>query len=1303
MKVLLYAVTGIEILLLIGMSFALSYSLKESLGEEKPAGSNSKDTNPALASLLHFIGRMLFSENRLVSALTANDLTAGSYTCPQTLANESCQPMPASECASKCAVPCIPQSIDKVPQCRGVCVSNEGFCAPNAPQALCTGAWIQDSLPNIPQCREGCCLLGGQAALITEQRCTVLASSLGIQKVFRPEVRDLESCFGLAQQNVEGACVYSAGSENFCKFTNKNTCEQTIHGSFFENTLCSHPALNTLCERQKITGCVEGKDEVYWFDSCGNKENIYGLPKEKSWNTGLVLPKTKSCTIGVDGRKNCGNCNFLEGSVCGRAKTGNEVSIGDFVCKDLSCTDEKGKKRENLESWCAYQGAIGVDSIKNRATDTPGSRHFRETCVRGEIEQEPCADYRNEICVESKNTVIGGAFSTASCRLNLWQLCHSYNLEEDKQKGIQKCTLNPDCFVKKVNIAEKFSFQVCAPKYPPGFLLNENGRGEGAEAFCGLATQTCTYVKIKELGGKKEINKNCLTNEFSEQMNDFCISLGDCGGKVNYEGTYTKNFALENARPVTENYLSVLRSYATPVPGKVANPGPPGFFQSLGIPNDLGEPGLLRAGSEGALKIGSTASTLLGLGGLAVSGLFALGIVSGAEVTLILGPGVPLFAALPANFAAGVGAAGGALSGAAIGLALTSFLIAWTGIGPGLDSGTTYALLAAGAVGGALIGFAVATKMLTGVGLKAALSSCTTGVGCIVGIVILVIVILIIVIFKLLGIGDVTTIKVKYECKPWQAPLGGAECEKCGKDGFPCSAYACHSLGQTCESINENTNEASCIDIGKNDTTSPRITPYYGALPFQYTYTNVSEKGFTIQGPLGCLQPYSQLLYGVSLDEPGKCRVASEHTDSFEKMPDDFGVSSLYRHNHTVLYTVPSLESLGISSRLPNASIREALYVRCQDKKGNVNAQEYAIQFCIGKGFDVTPPVITAKRPVQSVFAWNATEANITLYTNEPAECKWDTVDQAYASMTHTLSCANYQEEPSIYGWSCTGIFPIARNLSTSFVRCKDQPWLANKTAYLFTINGIHVNFQDTVDQNEIQKINLLTGGKGNITNMTLYETEFTSMLVKGMNKTQSRNTALESYNFSIQRSATALHIDSILPNGTITFGNAPATVKLEARTSGGVNGKATCSYRISARYLALGGDTFIPPSQTTHTADLLLFNGTHEVTIACIDAGGNSAEKTSRFTVILDTQAPLVTRTYARAGILTVITNEPATCSAMSTNECAVAFTNGTLLTGSELVHTLPLTPQQKYYITCKDRFGWSPGSLCNVIVTSV
>ena len=399
---LISSLTILQIILLISMSFSFAWILKET---SLAFGTNEESSSKILLNNVNFredIGLLynklinfIWNEKTLVSAQTISYLQNGVWTCPITKNGSVCEEIVASRCNSQCNTTCLPTARNLADECRlGTCYdSKEGSCALQSPKKVCQnneGMWYDSPFGDIPQCKLGCCILGGQAGLKTELQCSRESALLGVNKLFRTDIRDELSCISLSKNNVEGACIYGIdeNGRNQCKFATQNECIN-MRGNFREGMLCSNPVLNTSCEKQKTTACVEGKDEVYWIDSCGNKENIYSASKGQSWTGGFVQSKNSSCILSggtnlLKNAKTCGNCNYLLGSVCGKAKSG-EVSIGDFVCKDLNCIDENGNKRQNGESWCSYQGSVGLDG--NRGTDTVGSRDYRETCIRGEIIQ----------------------------------------------------------------------------------------------------------------------------------------------------------------------------------------------------------------------------------------------------------------------------------------------------------------------------------------------------------------------------------------------------------------------------------------------------------------------------------------------------------------------------------------------------------------------------------------------------------------------------------------------------------------------------------------------------------------------------------------------------------------------------------------------------------------------------------------------------------------------------------------------------------------------------------------------------
>ncbi|MDP1695838.1 MAG: hypothetical protein Q8L29_02925, partial [archaeon] len=904
-----------------------------------------------------------FSDNNIVSAIDSGDLEPA-YTCIKSKEGKICQEYKASECNNKCDGDCIPAQRNEVDSCRlGTCFDKvEGTCQAETPRGICEefgGQWFDDPYGNIPECETACCLLGNQTAFTTSKQCDRKSELLGVTGKFDDSVQNELSCLALANQMEEGACVSPPeieGGKNKCIFTKKDECIGGLGGTFYSGYLCSNPELNTDCIRQSTTNCVEGKDEVYWFDSCGNRENVYENDMTKSWNNGIILNSANSCNIfsqdnNLANQKTCGNCIYLLGSKCGE-KTSDEYldSAQNVVCRDLSCIDEEGNRRELGESWCAYQSSIGTDVDKKdyplRATDVVGSRHFRKICIDGQVQTEPCADYRGEICVEANvNITEKISFSSSACKINRWQDCLLYNKDvKTKGKGIEasmkardaNCTANTDCFLKKVNVDEEFQFDVCVPSYPVGFEMKNYAKV--AEDICSYGSQKCTVIYIKDIDGWNCIgNCDCESAKFTTEMNDLCMSLGDCGAEVNIAGDITYNYKVKGAPKLVKNkkYNELLLSYATPVPGKFALPGnlTNSFLLGALTPVQVdGNPtipqnspyemaataiGAISGGLGGGVtmmanyfargdniinmfkqgvvyNVGSTYSqTMTGFTDdlakfngiweaqpqffvkgnsfyMGVKTTFPTGETYSLADVVNGGENIPADLIIPQEFK-GMAVDSGYFSLDAGGNIATDngflqldptktneFLQGTVSSSAGkipviTDAQTGQVIIdpqaaasklntfttAMNAIGVAAAVFSLAMAIF-GPGPKLMGSIIQSGIGLILAILPLVgitlgpfgaiISILVMIVFKLMGIGDTKEVIVSFTCQPWQAPVGGDNCEKCGEEEFPCSKYACQSLGQTCEFINEGSDNELCIDTNPNDVTASKITPWDGLL-----------------------------------------------------------------------------------------------------------------------------------------------------------------------------------------------------------------------------------------------------------------------------------------------------------------------------------------------------------------------------------------------------------------------------------------------------------------------------------------
>ncbi|MBU2576786.1 MAG: hypothetical protein KKF50_03620 [Nanoarchaeota archaeon] len=434
-------------------------------------------------------------------------------------------------------------------------------------KTACDVDWVKNPTCDLPAAQRGCCVLGEETIYETEGQCWVdtVERALGPNSEVDWRAVDRQTCFGIAEYQSRGACVTD---NQGCTFVTESECWEQ-GGQFSTNYLCTSPSLNTSCEMTGETSCVEGRDGVYFVDSCGNIANIYDSSKLNDpdyWSQ--VIRVESSCGFGdVDGNANstsCGNCDRFAGGMCRSAIENNfDVNSGNFYCKDLSCY-YNGTTYDNGESWCDYDGVIG------NGLDPAGSRHWRYTCNYGEIQIDACDDYRNDICVQNFLKENAGEDAVdARCVKNDWRECIDYNEESDADG----CNKNPFCEIREVTIDE-FRVSICRPKYPGGFdFINvSEKRQEDNEEVCGLATRTCTSFYVKVFSGtsfvwKCQVNCECETISFVESMNDLCIGLGDCGGYVNYQGNYTDEGYDSNRGKIGEALISSYKNNIIPVPG----------------------------------------------------------------------------------------------------------------------------------------------------------------------------------------------------------------------------------------------------------------------------------------------------------------------------------------------------------------------------------------------------------------------------------------------------------------------------------------------------------------------------------------------------------------------------------------------------------------------------------------------------------------------------------------------------------------------------------------------------------------
>ncbi|MBT3404736.1 hypothetical protein HN832_02615 [archaeon] len=496
----------------------------------------------------------------------------------------------------------------------------------------------------------------------------------------------------------------------------------------------------------------------------------------------------------------------------------------------------------------------------------------------------------------------------------------------------------------------------------------------------------------------------------------------------------------------------------------------------------------------------------------------------------------------------------------------------------------------------------------------------------------------------------------EYTCEAWEAPAGGRDCAKCNQQGIlPCSEYQCRSLGQACELENVGTEEEKCIWVNSQDVKFPIITPWDDALLEDYEYTpdntiSPPDRGVIIENTLSedkCVKAFTPLNFGIELNEPGKCKIDYLRKPSFDEMQYYFGGSQLFRYNHTQIMSLPGKAAYEAENIEINNDGNYELYVRCQDKNENFNTANFVFKFCVDQGPDTTAPAIVTTSLINDMpVGYDISEADLIVYINEPAECKWSKLDEEYDAMTEIMDCSQSvtnMNAQMLYECETTLTGLENDNENKFYFRCKDQPI------------GVE---------------------EGN------------------------RNTNTESYEFNLMGTI-PLILNEVGPNGTVRENTDLVKVTLTAETSAGAEeGKSICFYSDEAtgseeRYIE-----FYSTSSYTHSQDLYLPEGEHTYYIKCVDLGGNSDEKSVNFYVESDAESPIVVRAYREDNNLKLITSEESECVYDVLN-CNYLFDDGIALTSlNGENHFVEWDSSKNYYVKCKDEYGNQPlPNQCSIV----
>ncbi len=1288
--------------------------------------------------------------------------------CEKTTYGAWCQNSFASNCDTSNGLRLTPTSCDGTSFCKQGCCydSNEGICSENTPQLVCQqnkGTWADSASCEIPQCNLGCCVLDNQAAFVTLVRCKKLSAFYGLKTDFRSNIRSEEACIGIAQSQDRGACVYEEDFTKTCKLITKSECNAmkgkktgnstTAAGNvtFHKDFLCTAEELGTNCAMTKETACVEGKDEVYFKDSCGNAANIYdsGKANEPSyWRK--IIAKEDSCgagsSLGSSGSSSCGNCDYFGGSYCrnyDKSKDTKKPTYGNFVCRDLNCKKtQDGNNYRHGESWCIYDDGHGTGA------DPAGSRYWKHVCVGGEELVEPCADARQEVCIQDKITTDKGDFQQAACRVNRWQDCTGQKekddcLNEDKrdcqwieniigqdnfgaENASQQATAAESKEEKEVKKLKKHS--VCLPDVPPGLNFWTAGDSQG---ICAKGNSVCEVGYEKKLIGKKKCvtNCECLESSWTADRQKVCSALGDCSA--------SKKTCAGGKCEVKKGVGEFLKSGKF-VSGTVSRIIVPivGFASWLGISGMASGAGVLPAGTTQVSKPAGSASGV-------TSSYSAV-----QAATSILPAVIPV---LTNSLPTGIGGGAGNLK------VLNKFPLK----GDLLDSAGKV-VVPKGQLINQMIdetGWYNGKQVLDSQGMINAgknglldAPAAATGAGA-------------------------TTQQPGWMAKMLGVTEGGGLMDGLITGAqWGAVAFALGYFGGGLLGFNKNNQMALGAAMG------------LGAFTWQFLSTynfKGSELAFLGQGAapffigLGVAAVVFVMMY----------KKTSTDTISFECKPyepptrgefceacnqDKFRPCSEYR-----------CKSLGQACQLLNAGTgdEKCAWVNPNDVSTST-ISPWTDALLKGHSYkDVkTRPPGTGMRVVRDSASDGCVKAftplSFGINTNEPTQCKIDynstinvrDVKKAYDEMGY------YFGESNLYAYNHTQTLRLpgpaalaAQNISpeisndgayTMFVRCTDANGNINEDEFAIkfcvekgpdttppkiegtsipsgmpvafntndTFLEVYVNEPSTckwnkidtgydlmenemscsenvweINTNMLYKCTTTLNGLENRKDNQFYFRCKDQPYLEGTDKANDRNKNSESYSFVIKGSQPLnIKANSIKPNGTVQGFAEVISVNLELETENGYNkGDALCYYSNSN----LESD-FIKMFETgtnKHKQSQQLAPGTYVYYFKCIDLGGNADYNSTRFTIEVDRNAPQIVRIYNEGSNLKVETNEKSTCyySTAVNQKCNFEIGEGKqMLYQNATAHYTEWKADTNMYIKCVDSSGNQPNPLdCSII----
>ena len=1082
--------------------------------------------------------------------------------CEETVSGDTCVYTGESNCVEgtlQASTTCEQTAFCKA----GCCISDVGKCSKGVAKSTCEDAdytWQEGSDCAVDTCQKNCCVIAeSQCSYTTETNCEVLIQDLEDITLDWREVDSENSCTDICQATDRGCSVTS----DSCTWETQAECESsdidiTEGTGFYKDTYCSDFG-GCGCIEHDSRACVD--EDVYWFDSCGNQEEV------------------------------AEDCDYTSGTWCGTD------DVGEVKCLPTGCTstfdgkysldesdrnphDSKiGEERQNGESWCLYESPAGG------WFDRPGSQHYRSFCYFGEEIIEPCADYREQVCIQYPYTDGYEAGINAMNTTNILLDSSKYSIENLYSNEITE------------------SGSACIDNGVYQNLINANvttvpkggdfwSGGSALADTCSTGNLACpvTFGKVDRFAKWKCVyNCQCLMQEWADVAAGYCGSRGDCGAKFNIAGDYTDvGFYITSSQSVVGD---------TKKSGEIKNETFVGYDAGCdayytGEPDDKG----CVQNCDDEEKFGSEECYFISKQS------------DGGEYDSTSNPTNDHSEDRKGYLENNYGVYGGMIGFSQVigefleqeysglsGLEIAS----WT-VGAAAVAFVIIALYFTLTVGYAGVGAALVGGFVeAGLGLSFFVSGAATSatipvVGWVVAGVIL---ISALISYWITSGGDSMTVTISSNCQAWQAPAGTEKCELCDTPvslgglafddeneniltGWECTEYKCKSLGNNCQYISENqgTTRPKCIGMEANDVNHPEIKKYMVDVSDDmnseglddtdgYLITPTDDYAFVADTYLKFNQnvaPYQSVTVGIETDEPSQCKIqeGGEPPTDYFTMAQFFPDSYVdYQHNQTWILTPEE---------------KFTFYIRCWDRArddGNTHEHNFVVEIGTTEGEDITAPQIEATSVRNGAFVpEGVNETLLTLYVDESAQCKWSRNDAEYSLMENYFACSGNPTDVSAYFENeCTGVLDVTEATNYYYFACQD------------------------------------------------YAT--------------TPNVNTENYPFTLL-STVPLLIDYVSPTGTLYYDYTDLIVQT---SFGAEDGRALCSY---------DGIEFYQTNSSLHIQPLEnLGAGDYAYDISCHDVAGNYNSSEITFTIDVDVTPPNLVSLYKQENVVYFTLDEDATC----------------------------------------------------------